>query len=95
MLIYPAYLATDAPQPALTHDSPPAFLVQAEDDPIGVHNSLALYDALLSAHVPAEMHLYAAGGHGYGMRPTALPVTRWPEPAEVWLKGIGFERSTK
>lgn len=95
MLIYPAYLATDAPQPAPTHDSPPAFLVQTEDDPIGVRNSLAFYDVLLGAHVPAEMHLYAAGGHGYGMRPTARPVTGWPELAEVWLKGIGFEGSTK
>lgn len=91
MLIYPAYLASDMPKPLPTRDSPPAFLVQAEDDPIGVRNSLVFYEALLAAHVPAEMHLYAAGGHGYGMRPTALPVTHWPKLAEVWLEGIGFE----
>ena len=41
-----------------------------------------------NANVPAELHLYAKGGHGYGLRPTDLPVTAWPKLAETWLQTI-------
>jgi acetyl esterase/lipase len=68
--------------------TPPSFLVQAEDDPVRVENSLFYYLALKNAKVPAEMHLYASGGHGYGLRPTSLPVTGWPTLAERWLHTI-------
>jgi hypothetical protein len=44
---------------------------------------------LKSAKVPAEMHIYAQGGHGYGLRSTALPVTAWPREVEKWLRTIG------
>jgi len=43
---------------------------------------------LKSAKVPAELHVYAQGGHGYGLRRTALPVTTWPDEAEKWLRTI-------
>lgn len=96
LLIYPAYLAIKKPQgfvlaPELhvTPQTPPTFLVQAEDDPVHVENSLFYFLALKNAKVPAEMHLYAKGGHGYGLRRTAMPITGWPVLAAKWLHTVG------
>jgi acetyl esterase/lipase len=95
LLIYPAYLTVReeadriSPELKITKDTPPAFLIQAEDDGVRVENSLFYYAALRNAHVPAEMHLYAQGGHGYGLRRTDKPVTAWPAKAEEWLHTIG------
>lgn len=94
LIIYPGYLALAEqnmafnPDLHVTAQTPPTFLVQAEDDPVHVENSLLYYRALKDAGVPAEMHLYAKGGHGYGMRPTALPVTHWEDLAATWLQGL-------
>lgn len=96
LLIYPAYLtegdhltqlASDLP---VTAKTPPTFLIQTEDDPVHVENSLVYYRALKDAHVPAEMHIYSEGHHGYGLRPTAFPVTHWPTLAHEWLHTIGM-----
>jgi acetyl esterase/lipase len=66
-------------------------LLQAEDDPVDtVKNSLVYYAALEEAGVPVEMHLYAHGGHGFGLRPTNLPITKWPQLVETWLETIGM-----
>lgn len=73
----------------VTDKTPPSFLVQAEDDPVHVENSLFYFLALKNAKVPAEMHLYAKGGHGYGLRPTSNPITGWPALAERWMHTIG------
>ena len=74
----------------VTADTPPTFLLQAEDDHIdGVEQVLAYYVALQQARVPTEMHLYAAGGHAFGLRPTKLPIGNWPSLVEQWLKTIG------
>ncbi|MGA2103224.1 MAG: hypothetical protein ABSG34_19085 [Candidatus Sulfotelmatobacter sp.] len=52
------------------------FRCQAEDDPVDdVNNSLVYYIALKKAKVPVQMHLYAHGGHAFGLRPTKLPIT--------------------
>ena len=48
------------------------------------------YIALKNAGVPVEMHLYAQGGHAFGLRRTKLPVSRWPESVETWLGTIGM-----
>ncbi len=94
IIIYPGYLALAqkdfAPNPAIevTAQTPPTFLVQAEDDPVHVENSIVYFMALKHAEVAAEMHIYAQGGHGYGLRPTALPITHWPQLAETWLQTI-------
>lgn len=94
VVIYPGYL-TDAP--ALnklstgvdpTSNTPPTFLLQAEDDPVHEENALLYFQALKEAKVPAELHLYAQGGHGYGLRPTDLPVTHWPRLVETWFHTI-------
>ena len=71
-------------------DTPPTFLLQAEDDPTDtVEESLAYYVALQQAGVPAELHLYAQGGHAFGLRPTGLPIGQWPVLVERWLSTIG------
>ena len=72
----------------VTEKTPPSFIVQAEDDPVHVENSAVYFLALKNANVQAEMHLYAKGGHGYGLRRTALPVTAWPQLVETWLHTI-------
>jgi acetyl esterase/lipase len=74
----------------VTRQTPPTFIAQAEDDPVDpVKNSLVYYIALKKAGVPVEMHLYAQGGHGFGLRPTKLPITGWPQLVETWLVTIG------
>lgn len=75
----------------ITQQTPPTFLLQNEDDPIDrVEHSLSYYAALKRAGVPVEMHLYAQGGHAFGVRRTQLPVTAWPQLVETWLKTIGM-----
>jgi acetyl esterase/lipase len=75
----------------VNHQTPPTFLVQAENDPVdSVNDSLAYYIALKDSGVPVEMHLYAQGGHAFGMRTTDLPISRWPVLVEQWLHTIGM-----
>jgi dipeptidyl aminopeptidase/acylaminoacyl peptidase len=70
-------------------------LVQAEDDNVdGVNQSLVYYAALKSANVPVEMHLYAKGGHAFGLRRTPNPITHWPQLAETWMRTIGVLPAT-
>jgi acetyl esterase/lipase len=94
VIVYPGYLAVAeqnfAPNAEIhvTEKTPPSFIVQAEDDPVHVENSAVYFLALKNANVSAEMHLYAKGGHGYGLRRTALPVTAWPQLVETWLHTI-------
>jgi acetyl esterase/lipase len=94
VIVYPGYLALSeqnfAPNSEIhvTGQTPPSFVVQAEDDPVHVENSTVYFLALKNAKVPAEMHLYAEGGHGYGLRRTELPVTGWPRLVEAWLQTI-------
>ncbi len=74
-----------------TKETPPTFLLQAENDPIDtIDYSLLYYIGLKNAGVPVEMHLYAEGGHGFGLRQTKLPITAWPQLVETWLKTIGM-----
>jgi acetyl esterase/lipase len=73
--------------------TPPTMLIQAEDDPVDdVRHSLSYYMALREARVPTELHLYAHGGHAFGLRPTAEPITEWPALVERWLRTIGMVR---
>ncbi|MBS1799696.1 MAG: alpha/beta hydrolase [Acidobacteria bacterium] len=75
----------------LTRQTPPTFLLQNEDDFVdGVEQSLSYYAGLKKAGVPVEMHLYAQGGHAFGLRRTKLPTTAWPHLVEIWLVTIGI-----
>jgi acetyl esterase/lipase len=95
--IYPGHLWAGGngyglnPNVPVTHQTPPTFLVQAEDDNVdGVHQSIAYYIALKDAKVPVEMHLYASGGHAFGLRRTRLPISNWPRLVDKWLDTIGM-----
>lgn len=75
----------------VTRDTPPTFLLQAETDSVdNVNQSLVYYIALKDAGVPTEMHLYADGGHAFGLRRTKDPITAWPQLVEQWLRTIGI-----
>jgi acetyl esterase/lipase len=93
-LHYPASADKDLglnPDIHVTRQTPPTFLLQNEDDHVdNVNDSLAYYIALKNAGVPVEMHLYAQGGHAFGLRRTKLSVTAWPQLVETWLASIGM-----
>ncbi|MEO8201342.1 MAG: alpha/beta hydrolase [Gemmatimonadota bacterium] len=94
--VYPGHLF-DRRTGSLYHDlpvtarTPPTLLVQAENDEVDPPNhSIFYFMALKKAGVPAELHLYAEGGHAFGLRPTNFPITAWPRLVETWLKTIGM-----
>lgn len=70
--------------------SPPTFLVHAQDDFVPVQNAVEVFLALKQHDVPAELHIYASGGHGYGLRETREPVTTWHHRAADWLRARGL-----
>jgi acetyl esterase/lipase len=75
----------------VTKNTPPTFLLQAEDDNVdGVDQALTYFIALKRAEVPVEMHLYAHGGHAFGLRHTQQPITEWPALVARWLHTIGM-----
>lgn len=66
---------------------PPTFLLQAWDDPVDdICNSTLYARALDAAGVSAEVHLFASGGHAFGLRPTGQPISDWPKLVERWLQ---------
>ena len=92
ILIYPAYLTKEggsigelAEEFKVDENTPPTFLFQAQDDFVKVETSLYYYMALTNAKVPAEMHLFSKGAHGYGIRPVREGVSTWPRLLEKWL----------
>ncbi|HEX8713124.1 MAG TPA: alpha/beta hydrolase, partial [Terracidiphilus sp.] len=75
----------------VTPQTPPTFIVESENDHVdSVYDALAYYIALQKAGVPVEMHLYAQGGHAFGLRHTDLPISDWPQLMERWLRTIGM-----
>jgi acetyl esterase/lipase len=95
--LYPGHLWTPGttltlrPDIRVRPDTPPTFLLQAEDDPVDpVKHSLTYYAELQKAGVPVEMHLFAQGGHAFGLEPTPLPIGQWPVLVERWLHTIGM-----
>lgn len=74
-----------------TQDSPPTFLLQAQNDSVDtINNSLLYYMGLKKAGVLVEMHLYAEGGHAFGLRQTQFPITHWHLLVEQWLYTINI-----
>ena len=95
--LYPGHLWIDDdtfelnPDVPVTKQTPPTFLLQAEDDHVdGINQSLVYYIALKDAGVPVEMHLYAQGGHAFGLRPTKFLISQWPALVEKWMGTIGM-----
>lgn len=90
MLIYPAYLGDEtyklSEEIAVTTNTPSAFIVQTQDDRTFINGSIAYYLALKKQDIPSELHFFPSGGHGYGLRPSEKPVSRWPELGAQWLR---------
>lgn len=94
--LYPGHLWDEPrfalhPRNKVIAQAPPTLLIQAENDPVDdVRNALVYFVALKELKVPAELHVYATGGHAFGLRPTADPITSWPALAENWMQSIGM-----
>jgi acetyl esterase/lipase len=95
--LYPGHLAAEETNFSFNSDvhvtsqTPPTFLAQATDDPVDdVRNSWAYYSELKKANVSVEMHLFAHGGHAFGLRRTEEPITEWPGLVEKWLGTMGM-----
>lgn len=79
-----------APYIRIPKETPPILLVHASDDPVAsADNSALMYLALKRANVPTELHAYAHGGHGFGVRKSNLPCSTWTDRCVVWLEGQG------
>ena len=71
----------------VTENTPPAFLVLADDDHgVAPENSIRFYLAMKRFNIPAEMHIFAKGGHGFGMKKSGLPTEQWPDLFVEWMK---------
>jgi acetyl esterase/lipase len=95
VLVYPAYLVGKdreelAADIRVRKECPPMFFVHAGNDGVPAENSVRTYLALKRAGVPAELHVYATGGHGFGLRPSAHPCSTWPQRCADWLRSQGL-----
>ncbi len=94
VLIYPAYLADNngqvKPEYQPNKETPPMFFAFAMDDRVTVDGSLAMAKALKGAGVPAELHMYDSGGHGFGMRKSEFPCHTWAARCGEWLTHRGL-----
>lgn len=95
--IYPAYLVdteSERPQldPSLRIDekTPPTFMVVTQDDADRAIGTALLMVELKQHEIPAELHVFVRGGHGYGLRVSEDAVSRWPELCERWLRAMGY-----
>ena len=101
--VYPGYFIEQNPAGVETNKSvlapyiripagtPPVFLVHASDDPVaGVENSVVMTLALKRANVATELHVYARGGHGFGVRKSDLPCSTWTDRCVAWLQNQGM-----
>jgi acetyl esterase/lipase len=86
--IYSGGLSKDAAVPA---DAPPMFIAAATDDTLGLApKSIDLYERWTGAHKSAELHMYAKGGHGFGMHIQHIPTDNWIDRFAEWLTMEGF-----
>jgi acetyl esterase/lipase len=96
VLVYPAYLVDKAnpsqlsPKIRVSAQTPPTFIVAAFDDKSYVVNSPHMWLALKAAGVPAELHVYETGGHGFGLRPSDKPSSTWPKRCAEWMQARGL-----
>jgi acetyl esterase/lipase len=94
VLIYPAYLADTSgslrPEYQPTKQTPPMFFALSLDDRITVDGIMAMTKALRTIGVPAELHVYDSGGHGFGLRKSEFPCHTWPARCAEWLAHRGL-----
>jgi acetyl esterase/lipase len=100
VVVYPGGVANKtsgelSPEIKVSAQTPPAFIVQANDDRVGPENSVHYYLALKKAGVPAEIHIFASGGHGFGMKQNEKPVATWPARLHEWMVSQGILKGQK
>lgn len=96
--VYPAYLVskedtfTLLPEIKVTDKSPPMCLIHAHDDKgvTSASSSALLYLEYKKLNLPAELHIYAKGGHGFGMKESGLPTAAWHIRVGEWMKAMGW-----
>jgi len=96
--VYPAYLIDEKnkdelrllPEMVVTPKAPPVCFVHANDDRWSAAGSALIYLEYKKLGLPAEVHIYAKGGHGFGMRKNGLPVNDWPVRVGEWMKSMGW-----
>jgi acetyl esterase/lipase len=71
-------------------DAPPAIFICAHDDKNAPVEAAMLYLAYKKHHIPAELHIFAKGGHGFGMRQAGHPVSHWPARVAEWMASMGL-----
>ncbi len=99
VLVYPAYLVNGKtnklePHVKVTEKSPPMFFAHAWNDRVKPESSIALFTALRKHKIPAELHVFDSGGHGFGLRKSDQPVSHWPELCHRWMKRNGWLKRT-
>ncbi|MEM1067690.1 MAG: alpha/beta hydrolase [Planctomycetota bacterium] len=96
VLVYPAWLVNnDKPNELIddlkvTSDSPPMFLAHAQDDRVDCMSSVTLFSQLKQFKIPAALHVFSTGGHGYGAREAGSPTDAWPSLCESWMRSQGW-----
>jgi len=83
-------IAQYSPEKQVSANTPPAFIVHANDDRLSAEHSVVFYMALRRAGVPAELHIYSTGGHGFGIRARGLPVSDWKDRWLEWMAARGL-----
>ncbi|HVW03314.1 MAG TPA: alpha/beta hydrolase [Planctomycetaceae bacterium] len=71
-------------------DAPPAFLLVAHDDKSNPVEAARLYLEYKQRELSAELHIYAKGGHGFGMRKDGKPISKWPDRCAEWMQSLGY-----
>ncbi len=89
VLIYPAYIGTPefelSPDFTIDPQAPPVFIVQTQDDKKYFPSAIVYNHELVKRGISSELHTFPTGGHGYGLRPSAYPVSGWTELCRDWL----------
>ena len=96
VLVYPGGVEKDGelkPEITVSSQTPPMFFAHAGDDRVRAENSVLLYLALRKVDVPAELHIYTSGGHGFGLRPSESPSSTWPARCGEWIQNQGWLKS--
>ena len=101
VLVYPGYLVGRGKPDQLSSDirvskdTPPCFFAHAYDDGVSPENSVRMFLELKRLKVPAELHVYATGGHGFGLRQEGKPCATWPQRCEEWMRTQGVLANPK
>ncbi len=95
VLVYPAYLVTGKtkslePYVKVPAKAPPMFFAHAWNDPVLAESSIELFKTLRSQKIPAELHVFDSGGHGFGLRKSKATASHWPELCERWMRHNGW-----